>query len=110
MGGGFTWNSQDKEADIERTEACWAETQKFLADESLDFLLLDELNVVLSFGYLKLETVLAALKKKPKDLHVVITGRGAPEELLELADTVSTINSPKHAFENGIRAQKGVEF
>jgi len=110
MGGGFTWNSQDKEADIERTEACWFEVENLLADESLDFLLLDELNVVLSFGYLDINKVLTSLKAKAKDLHVVITGRGAPKELQEIADTLSVVESPKHAFDSGVRAQKGIEF
>ena len=110
MGQGFTWDTKDKEGDIRRAEACWEEVKRFIADETISLVLLDELNVVLEFGYLELDEVLAAIKSKPESKNIVITGRGAPEQLLEVADTVSLIESPKHAFESGIRAQKGVEF
>lgn len=110
MGAGFTWDTQDKQADIERCERCWSEAKRMLADPSYDFVMIDELNVVLHFGYLDTAEVVSGLKSKVKDTHVVITGRDAPQELLDIADTVSVIESPKHAFDAGIRAQKGVEF
>lgn len=110
MGQGFTWDTQDKEGDIERTRACWEKAKALILDESIDLVLVDELNVVLSFGYLPVEEVLETLKKKPERSHVIITGRGAPDELQEAADTVSIVESPKHAFESGVRAQKGIEF
>lgn len=110
MGGGFTWDTQDKNADIERAKTCWVEAKKMILNPDYDFVLLDELNVVLHFGYLEVSEVISTLKAKPESSHVVITGRDAPEALKAIADTVSVIESPKHAFESGIRAQKGVEF
>jgi len=110
MGEGFTWDTQDKKGDIERAEQCWAKAAEMIADPELDFVLIDELNVVLSFDYLSIQSVISALKAKPKSTHVVITGRGASEELVAIADTVSEVSSPKHAFDSGIRAQKGIEF
>jgi cob(I)alamin adenosyltransferase len=110
MGQGFTWDTQDREGDIARAKEVWKSAEKLLSDPSVQLVVLDELNVVLSFNYLPLETVLAALKKKPEDQHVVITGRDAPQGLIDVADTVSRIDVVKHAFENGIRAQKGIEF
>lgn len=110
MGQGFTWNTQDKEGDIERTRKCWEKASEMILNPEIQVVLVDELNVVLSFDYLPVSEVLSVLKRKPESKHVIITGRGAPEEILQIADTVSVIESPKHAFENGIRAQKGIEF
>jgi cob(I)alamin adenosyltransferase len=110
MGQGFTWDTQDKEGDIARAQQCWKHVEAMLNNPEINLVVVDELNVVLSFEYLPLEQVIAALKNKPKDQHVVITGRDAPQELIDIADTVSRIDVVKHAFENGIRAQKGIEF
>lgn len=110
MGGGFTWESQNREADVERTREAWAQAKSFLQDDKIDLVLLDEINVVMAFDYLPVNDVIEALKAKPENQHVVLTGRGAPEGILNLADTVSFVESPKHAFEQGIRAQKGVEL
>ncbi|OVE79631.1 cob(I)yrinic acid a,c-diamide adenosyltransferase [bacterium J17] len=110
MGSGFTWDTQDKQGDIERVENCWREACRMIAEENLDFLLLDEINVVVSYGYLAVDTVVEELSKKPDSLHVVLTGRNADKKFIEIADTVSEVTSPKHAFENGIRAQRGIEF
>ncbi len=110
MGQGFTWQTQNKEEDIKRVNACWSEALKLLQDENIEFVLLDEINVVLSFDYLKEEEVLNALKARPENQHVVLTGRGASESLINFSDTASVIESPKHAFDNNIRAQKGIEF
>ncbi len=110
MGEGFTWDTQDKQGDIERTKECWERAKKMIADPSIHYVLIDELNVVTSFGYLDPTEVVSALRSKPDNKHVVITGRGADKSILELADTVSLVESPKHAFDNGIKAQKGIEF
>jgi cob(I)alamin adenosyltransferase len=110
MGQGFTWDTQDKAGDIARAEECWKHAEALLSNPEVQFVLLDELCVVLSFEYLPLKRVLTALQNKPADQHVVVTGRGAPKALIDIADTVSQIDVVKHAFENGIRAQKGIEF
>ena len=110
MGDGFTWETQDRQADIARAITCWEKAETMLSDEETKLVLLDELNVVLSFGYLQIEKVISALLLKPKNMHVVITGREACEELVRIADTVSEVTSPKHAFDSGVRAQKGIEF
>ncbi len=110
IGEGFTWDTQDKEGDIGRTAKCWAKAKEMIQNPELSFVLIDELNVVTSFGYLDVDEVVATLKSKPENKHVVVTGRGASPKILELADTISKIDSPKHAFDNGIRAQKGIEF
>ena len=110
IGEGFTWDTQDKTGDMERTAKCWEKAKEMIANPEIDFVLIDELNVVTSFNYLQIQEVLSTLDEKPLNTHVVITGRGASPELIAIADTVSEINSPKHAFDNGIRAQKGIEF
>ena len=94
MGEGFTWETQDKEGDIKRAKECWKRAAEMIEDPELDFVLLDELNVVTSFNYLPIEVVINSLKAKPESKHVVVTGRGAGSELIEIADTVSEISSP----------------
>ena len=91
-------------------EAAWEQAKKFLRDENINLVVLDELNIVLRLKYLDLHTVLADLKQRPAMQHVVVTGRGALPELIDIADTVSEINEVKHAFKAGVRAQKGVEM
>ncbi len=110
MDTGFTWDTQDKKADIAAAKKTWARAEKMLKDPSLSLVLLDELTYMISYGYLDEKKIIAALKKRPKMQHVVITGRGASDALLELADTVSEIVEVKHAFKAGVKAQKGVEF
>jgi cob(I)alamin adenosyltransferase len=109
-GEGFTWDTQDKAADIACCRAGWARALEHFADPEIDFVLLDELNVVLQLGYLPTEEIVAALKAKRSDLHVVVTGRGAPTELIEAADLVTEMRMIKHPFEAGIQAQAGIEF
>lgn len=109
-GEGFTWETQNKTEDIKRAESCLKKAEEFILDEELDYVILDELNVVLSFNYLDLNKTLEILRKKPEKKHIAITGRNAPKEILEIADTISEIDSPKHAFEQGIKAQLGIEF
>lgn len=109
-GDGYTWNTQDREGDIATAERGWEIAKRMISDPKFDLVLLDELNIVLTMGYLQIDKVLADLQAKPELQHVVVTGRNAPEELISIADTVSEIAVVKHAFENGIRAQKGVEL
>jgi len=110
MGEGFTWETQDRERDIEAVNKAWEKACEFLSNEDYDFVLLDELNIAIKNGYLAVEDVIKVLEQKPPMQHVVITGRGAKQKLIELADTVTEMNVVKHAFKNGIRAQKGVEL
>lgn len=110
MGEGFTWETQDKARDIAAAQAAWAKAAAMLADEAYDFVLLDELNIALAHRYVELDAVLAAVAARPPLQHVVITGRGAPDRLIEAADTVTEMRVVKHAFQAGIKAQKGVEL
>lgn len=110
MGEGFTWETQDRQRDIEAASAAWEKVCEYLEDPNIHLVVLDELNIVLKYGYLNLDPVLAALQKRPQKQHVVITGRGAPQALIDYADTVTEMKEIKHAFKNGIKAQKGVEL
>ena len=110
MGEGFTWDTQDRERDIAAARAAWDTAKDMIADPSYSMVLLDELNIVLRYDYLPLDEVLAALKAKPRDLHVVVTGRNAKPELIELADLVTEMALVKHPFRSGVKAQKGIEF
>ena len=110
MGEGFTWDTQDRARDIAAARAAWETGKAMIADPSYRMVVLDELNIVLRYGYLPVEEVLAALRAKPRDLHVVVTGRNAPAELIEMADLVTEMNLVKHPFRAGVKAQKGIEF
>lgn len=110
MGEGFTWETQDKSRDIAAAQAAWAIAERMLADDSYDFVLLDELNIALVKQYVSLDQVLAAVAARPPRQHVVITGRGAPDGLVEVADTVTEMRVVKHAFQAGIKAQQGIEL
>jgi cob(I)alamin adenosyltransferase len=110
MGEGFTWDTQDRARDIAAARAAWAAAQTMIADPSYRLVLLDELNIVLRYDYLPLDEVVAALKAKPRDLHVVVTGRNAKAELIETADLVTEMTLVKHPFRSGVKAQQGIEF
>lgn len=110
MGEGFTWETQDKARDVAAAQAAWQIAARMLADERYRLVLLDELNIALVKQYVTLEQVLPALAARPAGQHVVITGRGAPDALVAVADTVTEMRVVKHAFEAGIRAQLGVEL
>ncbi|WP_225773085.1 cob(I)yrinic acid a,c-diamide adenosyltransferase [Pseudomonas sp. Marseille-Q5115] len=110
MGEGFTWETQDRQRDIAAAEAAWQVAQELLGDPAVDFVLLDELNIALKHGYLDVERVVADLKARPPLQHAIVTGRAAKPEMLEAADTVSELGLIKHAFQAGIRAQKGIEW
>lgn len=109
-GEGFTWETQDKERDRRVAEGGWEKAAALLVDPDIGLVLLDELNIVLKYGYLDLSRVLEDIRLRPAMQHVVVTGRGAPAELVDAADTVTELSVVKHAFQAGIRAQKGVEY
>ncbi|MBB3122438.1 cob(I)yrinic acid a,c-diamide adenosyltransferase [Pseudoduganella violacea] len=110
MGEGYTWETQNRERDIEKAQAAWEQAKRFLADPAIGMVVLDELNIALKYHYLDVDTVIADLLERPAMQHVVITGRGAPPELIEIADTVTEMNVVKHAFKAGIAAQAGTEW
>jgi cob(I)alamin adenosyltransferase len=110
MGEGFTWETQDRERDVRAAAAAWEVSGAMLRDPKLALVVLDELNIALRYRYVALEEVLTALSNRPPMQHVVVTGRGAPAELIALADTVTDMRIVKHAFDAGIGAQRGVEL
>ena len=111
MGEGFTWETQDRERDIDKAEAAWATSLKYILNPEYRLVLLDEVNIALKLGYLDVDTVIAGLKRKPEDSHVILTGRGAPEKLIAAADLVTEMSLVKHPFrEQGVKAQPGIEF
>lgn len=110
LGDGFTWDTQNRDADIATAVQGWAVAKALLADASLHLVVLDELTYLLNYGYLDAKQVCADLAARPAMQHVVITGRAAPECLLEMADTVSEVQDIKHAFRAGMRAQPGIDL
>lgn len=110
MNTGFTWETQNKEADTAAAQIAWSEAKKMLADPEINIILLDELTYMVTYGYVDLDDVLEALQNRPEMQHVVITGRACHRKIIELADTVSEVQSIKHAFDNGVRVQKGVDW
>lgn len=110
MGTGFTWNTQDRSGDIAAAERTWAVVEPMLKDESIHLVILDELTYMLSYKYLDEEMVLKALANRPKNQSVVVTGRGGGSAIRELADTVSEIKDVKHAYHDGVKARRGVDF
>lgn len=111
MGEGFTWNTQDRARDIATARGAWDEVKRMIADPSYDLIVADELNIVLRYDYLPVDEVLDVLATKGAMTHVVITGRNAPEALIEAADLVTDMTQVKHPFrEQGVKAQKGIEF
>ena len=110
MKTGFTWETQDREKDIAAAEQTWKHAAQLLKDPEVDLVILDELTYMLTYGYLDKTQVLEALASRPEGQHVIVTGRNAARELVEMADTVSEVNNTKHAFDSGIRVQKGVDY
>lgn len=111
MGDGFTWDTQDRAADIASARAAWERAKDLIRDDRHDLVMLDELNIVLRYGYLPVAEIVDFLKtEKPPGKHVVITGRNAKAELIELADLVTEMALVKHPFRAGVKAQKGIEF
>lgn len=110
MGTGFTWNTQDRTSDIEAAERTWAVAEKMLQDESLQLVVLDELTYMIAYSYLDEQRILDALKNRPYEQSVIVTGRGGGAKLKELADTVSEVKEIKHAYKAGVKARKGVDY
>ncbi len=110
MGEGFTWDTQDRARDVAAAAAAWAKARELMADPAVRLLVLDEINVALRYDHLELESVLAALRDRRPDLHVVMTGRNAKPALVAVADLVTEMAAAKHPFAAGVRAQAGIEF
>ncbi len=110
MGEGFTWDTQDRERDVAAARSAWDYAKQIIADPSYKLVVLDELNIVLRYGYLPLDEVIETLRSKPESLHVLVTGRNAKDELIEIADLVTEMGDVKHHFRDGVRAQVGIEF
>lgn len=110
MGEGYTWNTQDRSRDVERAQAAWQVARRMLRDEGVGLVVLDEVNIALKHRYLDVQQVIADLQARPAMQHVVLTGRAAPAELVEVAHTVTDMRLVRHAFAQGIRAQPGVEL
>jgi cob(I)alamin adenosyltransferase len=115
MGEGFTWETQDRQRDIAAAGAAWAAAKEMIEasrgpEPRYKLLLLDELNIVLRYDYLDIDEVVATLRDKPEDLHIVVTGRNAKAPLIEAADLVTEMTMVKHPFRAGVKAQAGIEF
>ena len=110
MGDGFTWETQDRQRDIEAARAAWERAKAMIMDDEHDMVLCDELNIVLRYDYLPVEEIVEVLKNKPEMKHVIITGRNAKDELMDFADLVTEMTMVKHPFRDGVKAQVGIEF
>ncbi len=111
LGEGFTWETQDRDRDIATSSAAWSKALTYIYNPEYHLVLLDEVNVALKLGYLNLDHVLTGLEQKPADTHVILTGRGAPQGLIEKADLVTEMTLVKHPFkQQGVKAQPGIEF
>lgn len=111
MGEGFTWETQDRDRDIQKARQAWEKALSFITNPDYKLVLLDEINVALKLGYLPVEEVIAGLEQKPEESHVILTGRGAPASLIERADLVTEMTLIKHPFrEQGVKAQPGIEY
>lgn len=110
MGDGFTWETQNAEQDQQTAQAAWALVKQSLQDPTIDLIILDEFTYTLKYQWLSLDEVINTIQNRPEMQHLVVTGRGAPAGLIEVADTVSEIALVKHAFQNGVQAMPGIEF
>ncbi|CAM4006881.1 cob(I)yrinic acid a,c-diamide adenosyltransferase [Vreelandella rituensis] len=110
MATGFTWDTQNREADTHACHAVWHDAERMLADPNTYLVVLDEITYMLKFGYLDIETVLRALKNRPTEQTVIITGRNAHRDIVALADTVTEMQEVRHAFNDGLQARRGIDF
>jgi len=110
MGEGFTWETQDRARDVAAAQKAWAKARELMDDPAIKLLMLDELNIALRYDYLPLADIVAALRARRADLHVIVTGRNAKPELLAAADLVTEMGLVKHHFQAGVKAQAGIEF
>jgi len=110
MGEGFTWETQDRARDIAAARLAWDTARTFIADPSYKMVLCDELNIALRYDYLPIDEVVAVLNDRPDEKHVIVTGRNARDEIIEIADLVTEMTLIKHPFKDGVKAQEGIEF
>ena len=110
LGEGFTWETQDRSRDVEAAQRAWAKARSLIADPAIRLIVLDELNIALRYDHLGIGEVVAALKARRSDQHIVVTGRNAKPELIEAADLVTEMTLVKHHFAAGVKAQEGIEF
>ena len=110
MATGFTWDTQDRQGDMAAAASVWTHAAALLQDDAVDVLLLDELTYMLTYGYLDKAMVLEALRGRPAAQHVIVTGRNAARELVEMADTVTEFKNVRHAFDAGVKVQKGIDY
>lgn len=110
LGEGFTWETQDRERDIQKAREGWEVARRMLSDPAIHLVILDELTYTLKYGYLDIAQVLADIAARPPMQHVVVTGRGAPQALIDAADTVTELMDVKHAWRAGIKAQPGIDL
>jgi cob(I)alamin adenosyltransferase len=110
MGHGFTWETQDREQDIQAAQQAWAVAEELLQDDRYDMLVFDEMSYMFKYGYLDVEPVVEALKQRPRMQSVIITGRTMATPLQDIADTISVVQDERHAFRLGVKAQQGIEF
>jgi len=111
LGEGFTWETQDRNRDIAKAQEAWEIAITFIHNPEIKLVLLDEINIALKLGYLQVESILTELAQKPDDSHIILTGRGAPSELIAVADLVTEMKLIKHPFRSqGVKAQPGIEF
>lgn len=110
MGEGFTWETKDKKRDTEVAGKAWDFCKELIRRNEHDLLIFDEINNALDYGYLDVRDVVDALKNKPPEMHVILTGRNAPQEIIDVAHLVTEMREVKHPFHQGIYAQKGIEF
>ena len=110
MGEGFTWDVADRQRDLAAARNAWEQAKALISDPNYKLVLLDELNIVLRYDYLPIAEVVEFLANKPEDTHVIVTGRNAKDELIEIADLVTEMTEIKHHFRSGVKAQKGIEF
>lgn len=111
MGEGFTWETQDRDRDLDKASAAWEKSLEYIRNPDFQLVLLDEINIALKMAYLQIDDVLAGLAEKPPNKHVILTGRGAPAALIERADLVTEMTLVKHPFrDQGVKAQPGIEY
>ncbi len=110
MGDGFTWNTQDFEQDVATAHKAWKKCCEFLHNDNYELVIFDEINYVIKYNFLSAKEIIEELQRKPPLKHIILTGNGAPPELIEIADLVTEMNCIKHPYKQGIKAQLGIEY
>lgn len=110
MGTGFTWNTQDMDADTRAAEETWVHAERMLTDEQYDLVVLDELTYMLGYQYLDKDSVVSAIENRPSEQSVIVTGRGGGKKLRSIMDTIADVKDVRHAYRDGVKARKGVDY